>query len=85
MTDTGTASFTDTPGTPKNLGTMVIRRADAMGLDVTLGTGTATMKSSGNAVTFLTDHDAFTHAANMFRSATQEILVSQLEFKPPKT
>jgi phosphatidylserine/phosphatidylglycerophosphate/cardiolipin synthase-like enzyme len=85
VTDTGTASFTDTPGTPKNLGTMVIRRADAMGMDVTLGTGTATMKSSGNAVTFLTDHDAFTHAANLFRSATQEILVSQLEFKPPKT
>ena len=85
LTDTGTATFVDTPGTPKNLGTMVIRRADAMGLDVTLGTGTASMKSSGNAITFLTDHDAFTHAANLFRSAKQEILVSQLEFKAART
>ena len=73
-----------TPGTAKSLGTMIIRRADALGMDVTLGTGAATMKSSGNAVTFLTDHDAFTHAAKLFRSARQEVLVSQLEFQTAK-
>jgi phosphatidylserine/phosphatidylglycerophosphate/cardiolipin synthase-like enzyme len=81
ITDTGNASFVDVPGTPNNLGTMVIRRADAVGLDVTLGTGTVSMKSSGNAVTFLIDHDAFAHAAKLFRSARQEVLVSQLQFQ----
>ncbi|HEY7236373.1 MAG TPA: hypothetical protein VH539_19590 [Gemmatimonadaceae bacterium] len=81
VTDDGAARFIDQPGTPNDLGPLVIRRADALGLDVTLGTGTAKMKSDGNAVTFLVDHDAFNHAAAMFRAARQEILVSQLEFQ----
>src|SRR5262245_35818882 len=85
VTDTGDGSFVDTtPGTPVNLGTMIIRRADAVGLDVTLGTGTVSRKSSGNAVTFLIDHDAFTHAAKLFRSARQEVLVTQLQFQTAK-
>src|SRR5262245_16280786 len=85
VTDTGDGSFVDTtPGTPVNLGTMIIRHADAVGLDVTLGTGTVSRKSSGNAVTFLIDHDAFTHAAKLFRSARQEVLVSQLQFQTAK-
>jgi phosphatidylserine/phosphatidylglycerophosphate/cardiolipin synthase-like enzyme len=68
------------------VGDVVIKRADATGFLVTLGTGTPAFLSSGNAVKLLIDNvDAWGHVSRLFLDATSEIQLMQLDFDvPPK-
>jgi phosphatidylserine/phosphatidylglycerophosphate/cardiolipin synthase-like enzyme len=73
----------DTDDAQLVLNPTTIKRADAQGLLVTLGTGTSRFVSQGNAVTLLMDKDAFEYATNLFEHATQSVFVSQLSFDVP--
>lgn len=60
-----------------------VPKAEVSGFKVTLGTGAPARVSSGNAVTWLMDTDAFTAAAELINDATEQILLSQLFFPVP--
>lgn len=61
----------------------VVPTAEVSGFKVTLGTGAPARVSTGNAVTWLMDTDAFTEAAELIDNATEQILLSQLFFPVP--
>jgi phosphatidylserine/phosphatidylglycerophosphate/cardiolipin synthase-like enzyme len=93
-TTDGRATLTDvTQDLLQPAGDFVVREADASGLLVTLGTGQTSIASEngfgwgftrGNRVATLMDEDAFRHAANLMRSATQSLAISQLFFPLPE-
>ena len=67
------------------IGDFKVHRKEAEGFTATLGTGSPSRFSEGNAVTFLMDEDAFARAAELMFEAEEELLLSQLFFPvPPK-
>jgi phosphatidylserine/phosphatidylglycerophosphate/cardiolipin synthase-like enzyme len=63
----------------------VVRPADGEGLLVTLGSGTPSFVSTGNAITLLIDNvEAWTHLGRLFSGATSSIEFMQMEFDVPE-
>lgn len=80
-----TAPFNDVATDPLTFNNdFVVPTAEVTGFKVTLGTGVPARVSTGNAVTWLMDTDAFTAAAELIEGATQQILLSQLYFPVPE-
>lgn len=95
----GRVTFQDVDDEQIIVGDFTIRKADATGFLVTLGTGETPVTdgdltsvtvasgwglSHGNAVTLLSDKDIFSHAAGRFRAAQQSILLTQYNFTLPE-
>jgi phosphatidylserine/phosphatidylglycerophosphate/cardiolipin synthase-like enzyme len=67
-----------------NLGELVLRRVEATGFLVTLGTGKHPLLSKGNAVHLLVDNEqALAHVAKLLAGAKSTIRLTQLNFQVP--
>lgn len=75
----------DRDGKPEHrfIGYFKVPLAEAGGYVATLGTGSYSRLSEGNAVTFLMDEKAFAEAADLIHKAEEELLLSQLFFPVP--
>lgn len=75
----------DIAGATLAIGDLVVRRADAVGFLVTLGTGSPKFRSEENAVTFLIDGDeAFPYLAELLEHAQSSVFLSQLFLSVPE-
>jgi phosphatidylserine/phosphatidylglycerophosphate/cardiolipin synthase-like enzyme len=74
----------DPDGAALDLGELVLRRVDATGFLVTLGTGEHPLHSRGNAVHLLVDNkQALAHVAKLLAGAQSTIRLTQLNFEVP--
>ncbi|WP_329484290.1 phospholipase D-like domain-containing protein [Kribbella sp. NBC_01484] len=79
------AAFDDEAVPVHALPDFIVPPAEAEGLQVTLGTGTAAFVSSGNAVSWLVDNvEAWRHLGRLLDRATSSIEFMQMQYDVPK-